>query len=216
VALPSTVPYLNIPWDDLVFLALAGVLLGGALLVVLGRDIIRSGLWMILSFAALAGIYALLGAPLVAAAQVLVYIGAISVLILFAIMLTQSKAAPSKLVFHHQAWAAAVAAVFLGLILIVVVVATGWQVVPEGPVAAATQRIAQLLFGEYVLPFEVVSVLLLAAVIGGVFLAKREEDETEDVGVDLSNPPAVPPLPITPPALATGIGSSMSRPAEEP
>ena len=94
MALPSTIPYLGIAWDDVIFLLLAAVMLGSALLVVLGRNIIRSGLWMILSFAALAGIYALLGAPLVAGAQVLVYIGAISVLILFAIMLTQSKAGP--------------------------------------------------------------------------------------------------------------------------
>ncbi len=71
----------------------------------LGRNIIRSGLWLMLCFATLAGLYALLGAPLVAGAQVLVYIGAISVLILFAIMLTQSKAGPARLVFHHQAWA---------------------------------------------------------------------------------------------------------------
>ena len=69
------------------------------------RNIIRSGLAMMVCFAALAGIYVLVGAPLVAAAQVLVYIGAISVLILFAIMLTQTKIAPSRLVFHRQAWA---------------------------------------------------------------------------------------------------------------
>ena len=91
MALPETVPYIDWRWDDLVFLVLAGVMLGAALLVVLGRDIIRSGLWLILSFAGLAGIYALLGTPLLAVTQVLVYIGAISVLILFAIMITQSK-----------------------------------------------------------------------------------------------------------------------------
>ena len=60
---------------------------------------------MVLAFAALAGIYALLGSDALAAAQVLIYIGAISVLILFAIMLTQSKAGPARLVFHRQAWA---------------------------------------------------------------------------------------------------------------
>ena len=69
------------------------------------RDIIRCGLAMIVCFAALAGIYVIAGAPLVAAAQVLVYIGAISVLVLFAIMLTQTKAAPSRLVFQTQAGA---------------------------------------------------------------------------------------------------------------
>ena len=207
MALPSTVPYLGLAWDDLIFMALAAIMLGGALLVVLGRNIIRSGLWMILSFAALAGIYALLGAPLVAAAQVLVYIGAISVLILFAIMLTQSKFGPAKLVFHHQAWAAALLAVFLVVILAVVIMSTTWPVVDAGPVAAATQAIARLLFGDYVLAFEVVSIVLLAAVIGGVFLAKRDDTETDaEVGADLTNPPALPPLPIASHAGGPGSG----------
>ena len=87
------------------FLVLAGVLLGAPLMVVLSRNIIRSGLFMVLAFLGLAGFYALMGATLVAAAQVLVYVGAISVLILFAVMLTQSKSGPARLVFHSQAWA---------------------------------------------------------------------------------------------------------------
>ncbi|MBA2488371.1 MAG: NADH-quinone oxidoreductase subunit J family protein [Candidatus Limnocylindrales bacterium] len=175
MALPQTVPFIGWAWDDLIFLVLAGLMLGGGLMVVLGRDIIRSGLFMVLSFAALAGIYVLLGAPLVAAAQVLIYIGAISVLILFAIMLTQSKAGPSNLVFHHQSWAGALAAVGLAVIIIVVVIYTDWPGAATGVVASATTLIANLLFTDYVLAFEVVSVLLLAAVIGGVFLAKRED-----------------------------------------
>ena len=80
-----------------------------ALLVVTMRDIIRCGLAMMVCFGALAGIYVMVGAPLVAAAQVLVYIGAISVLILFAIMLTETKLAPSRLVFQTQAAPAALA-----------------------------------------------------------------------------------------------------------
>src|SRR3954452_17111970 len=206
MALPSTIPYLGIAWDDVIFLLLAAVMLGSALLVVLGRNIIRSGLWMILAFATLAGIYALLGAPVVAGAQVLVYIGAISVLILFAIMLTQSKAGPVKLVFHHQAWAAAILALFLVAIVTVVVIATPWPTAP-GPVVAASPTIAHLLFGAYVLPFEVVSVLLLAAVIGGVFLAKREPEPLED-GLDQTNPPAEPPLRLTGSFGATGASMS--------
>jgi len=215
VALPSTIPYLGIAWDDVIFLVLAAVMLGSALLVVLGRNIIRSGLWMILSFAALAGIYVLLGAPLVAGAQVLVYIGAISVLILFAIMLTQSKAGPASLVFHHQAWAAAILALFLVAIITVVVIATPWPTAP-GPVVASSITIAHLLFGTYVLPFEVVSVLLLAAVIGGVFLAKRE-DEPVTLGLDQTNPPAEPPLPVTRGLGATpaSVSNVVARPPED-
>ena len=92
-------------------------MLGSALLVVTMRDIIRCGLAMIVCFGALAGIYVLLGAPLIAAAQVIVYIGAISVLILFAIMLTQTKDAPSRLVFQTQAVPAAIAAVVIAIVI---------------------------------------------------------------------------------------------------
>jgi NADH-quinone oxidoreductase subunit J len=160
--------------DDILFFVLAEILLVSGLLVVTMRDIIRCGLAMIVCFLALAGIYVLAGAPLVAAAQVLVYIGAISVLVLVAIMLTQTKAAPASLVFQTQAVGAAFAAIVLAIIVVITVTATGWGAVGER-IHTATDALATLLFNDYVLPFEVVSVLLLAAVIGGVFLAKREE-----------------------------------------
>lgn len=174
MAIPDTVPLIGIRWDDILFLTLAAVVLGAGLLVVTLRDIIRSGLAMIVSFAGLAGIYVLLGAPLVAATQVLVYIGAISVLILFAIMLTQTKAAPGRLVFQTQAWAAAIAAVVLVAVITLAVTATSWPNAVSARIWTATSGIATLLFHDYVLPFEAVSVLLLAAVIGGIFLARRE------------------------------------------
>ena len=174
MTIPDTVPVLGMTWNDLLFLFLAGVLLGSALLVVTLRDIIRCGIALVAAFGALAGIYVMLGAPLVAAAQVLVYIGAIAVLILFAIMLTQAKNAPVRLVFQTLAVPAAIAAVVLAVIVALSVTATDWGEVGQR-VATATDALARLLFNQYVLPLEVVSVLLLAAVIGGVFLAKRED-----------------------------------------
>jgi NADH:ubiquinone oxidoreductase subunit 6 (subunit J) len=161
--------------DDALFAALATVMIVSALAVVTMRDIIRCGLAMIVCFMALAGIYMVVGAPLVAAAQVIVYIGAISVLILFAIMLTQSKAGPARLVFQTQAVPAAIAAVMLVVLIGLGVSATNWGAASER-VRLATSELARVLFADYVLPFEVVSVLLLAAVIGGVFIAKREQE----------------------------------------
>jgi NADH:ubiquinone oxidoreductase subunit 6 (subunit J) len=175
VAIPSTVPFIGLSWDDVLFLIFAAAMIGAALLVVTMRDIIRCGLAMMACFGALAGFYVLLGAPLVAAAEVLIYIGAISVLILFAIMLTQSKAAPARLVFQTQAIPAAFAAVILAIIVAITVTATDWGAV-TARLRTATDVLARLLFSDFVLPFEIVSVLLLAAVIGGVFLAKREEE----------------------------------------
>jgi NADH:ubiquinone oxidoreductase subunit 6 (subunit J) len=160
-------------WEDALFWILASIMLGSGLLVVTMRDIIRCGLAMIVCFGALAAIYVLIGAPLVGAAQVIVYIGAISVLILFAIMLTQTKDAPARLVFQTQAGGAAVASVIVAVIIALAVSATDWGAVGER-VRVATIAMSQDLFNDFVFPFEIVSVLLLAAVIGGVYLAKRE------------------------------------------
>jgi len=161
-------------FTDALFLVLAAIMLVSALAVVTMRDIIRCGLAMIVCFGALAGIYVIAGATLVAAAQVIIYIGAISVLILFAIMLTQTKDAPARLVFQTQAAPAAVASIVLVIVVAITVTATDWGELGSR-VHTATDELARVLFADYVLPFEIVSVLLLAAVIGGVFLAKREE-----------------------------------------
>jgi NADH-quinone oxidoreductase subunit J len=179
VAIPSTIPILGVAWDDVLFVLLSGTMLVSALLVVTMRDIIRCGLAMMVCFGALAGIYVMAGAPLVAGAEVLVYIGAISVLVLFAIMLTQTKAAPTRLVFQTQARPAAVAAVILVVVLVLTVISTTWGGTGERH-ATPTHDLATALFADWVLPFEIVGVLLLAAVVGGVFLAKRERPASPD------------------------------------
>jgi NADH-quinone oxidoreductase subunit J len=160
-------------WEDALLWILGAVMLGAGLLVVTMRDIIRCGLAMIVCFLALAGIYVLMGVPLLGAAQVIVYIGAISVLVLFAIMLTQTKDAPSRLVFQTQAGPAAIAAVVVAILIALAVGATDWHEVARRA-RLDTTEMGRVLFEQFVFPFEIVSVLLLAAVIGGVFLAKRE------------------------------------------
>jgi len=165
--------FLGQDWDDALFWVLASVMIGAGLLVVTMRDIIRCGLAMIVCFGALAGIYVLIGAPLIGATQVIVYIGAISVLILFAIMLTQTKDAPARLVFQTQAGPAAILSVVLGVLIALAISATDWGAATHR-VRIATSTLSGVLFHDFVLPFEVVSVLLLAAVVGAVFLAKRE------------------------------------------
>ena len=177
LALPPYVPFLNWAWDDLLFLLLAGVMLAAAVFVVVGRNIVRSGVEMMLCFAALAGIYVLAGAVIVAAAQVLIYIGAISILVLFAIMLTQSKSGPLSLVFHRQAWAGLIAAIGVVVLLVISIVNTEWPLAVADRLWSVTNEVALLLFsdGLYVFALQVIAVLLTAAVVGGVFIAKREE-----------------------------------------
>ena len=173
--LPGTVPYLDWRWDDLIFLLLAGAMLGSALLVVLGRDIIRSALWLILSFAALAGIYGLLGSAFLAISQVLTYVGAVAVLILFAVMITQSKRGPARLVFNRQWWAGGLAVLVLVILMITSVMLTEWDAAGSVQVAEA-REIALTIYEEYMFAFLALGVLLLAGVIGGLYLAKRDDD----------------------------------------
>jgi NADH:ubiquinone oxidoreductase subunit 6 (subunit J) len=150
---------------------------GGGLAVVTLRNIIHSAIAMMVCFGALAGMYLLLGAGIVAAAQVLIYLGAISVLILFAIMLTQAGDANLPARFHRQVWAAAIVAVSVIALIIWSAVVTDWGAGAQA-VAINVQAIATALFTDYALPFEIVSLLLLAAIIGAIFLARRpEEDE---------------------------------------
>ena len=165
--------FLGQDWGDALFWLFAAVMIGSAFLVVTMRDIIRCGLAMIVCFGSLAGIYVIIGAPLLAAAQVIVYIGAISVLILFAIMLTQTKDAPSRLVFQTQAVPAAIASIIIAVVIALAIGATDWGEAAERAHLTA-EAMSNVLFNDFVLPFEIVSVLLLAAVIGGVYLAKRE------------------------------------------
>jgi NADH-quinone oxidoreductase subunit J len=151
--------------------------LGGGLAVVTLRNIIHSAIAMMVCFGSLAGMYLLLGAAIIAAAQVLIYLGAISVLILFAIMLTQAGDANIPAPFHRQVWLAAIVAAAAGALIGWAAVTTNWG---DGLTAMAIgiQDIATSLFTTYALPFEIVSVLLLAAIIGAIFLARRpEEDE---------------------------------------
>jgi NADH:ubiquinone oxidoreductase subunit 6 (subunit J) len=163
-------------FNDALVASLATLMLAAGIAVVSMRDIIRCGLAMIVCFLALAGLYVTLGAPMVAAAQVIVYIGAISVLILFAIMLTQDKAGPARLVFQTQAAPAAIAAIVVAVLVAVAAAGTDWGAV-SAIIPITTDVLAHILFGDFVLAFEAVSVLLLAAVIGGVFLAKREPEQ---------------------------------------
>lgn len=140
------------------------------------RNIIHSAIAMMVCFGSLAGMYALLGAPIVAAAQVLIYLGAISVLILFAIMLVQAGDANLPSPFHRQAALAALAALVVVGLIGWAVTATDWGNATV-IIAVGLAALSKALFTDYALPFEILSLLLLAAIIGAIYLARRPEDD---------------------------------------
>ncbi len=150
---------------------------GGGLAVVTLRNVIHSAIAMMICFGALAGMYALLGAPIIAAAQVLIYLGAISVLILFAIMLTQAGDANLPAPFHRQAPIALIIALVVVGLVSWAAVQTNWHASAD-TVTVVVDTLAKALFTTYALPFEIIGFLILAAIIGAIFIARRpEEDE---------------------------------------
>lgn len=155
---------------------LTAMMIGGALGVVLLENIVYSAFLLGIVFVSMAGMYILLNAAFVAAAQVLVYVGAVNVLILFGIMLVNKRQpfAPMR-----RAWLGRVAtgAVCFGLfaLLTVSVLNTPWVLSTEVAAGdAAIVEIGKHFFSDYLLPFELASVLLLIALIGAIVLARRE------------------------------------------
>lgn len=153
-------------------LAVVGVI--AALAVVFLRDVFRAALSLVLCFLAVAGIYIILSADFLAAVQILVYVGAISVLIILAIMLTREvkRGSPSN---RLQIPAFIVAILFLGGVVFALL-HTPWQVSSTPPLEPTTPALAELLFGEggFILPVEIAPVLLLAAILGAIALVREK------------------------------------------
>jgi NADH:ubiquinone oxidoreductase subunit 6 (subunit J) len=161
---------------DIAFWILAVICVGAALAVVFMRDIFRVALFMILCFFAVAGIYVTLSADFLAAAQVLIYVGAVGVLLMFAIMLTKDSKRGS-LTGKLRPLAMLVAILFM-VTMILVVISTDWNVAAEVSKEPTTARIAQSIFSRdgFVLAFEIAAALLVAAAIGAIVLV-REKDK---------------------------------------
>ncbi|MEB3307346.1 MAG: NADH-quinone oxidoreductase subunit J [Cyanobacteriota bacterium] len=165
------------------FLALSATIVVGALGVVLLPNIVYSAFLLGGVFLSVAGLYLLLNASFVAAAQVLVYVGAVNVLILFAIMLVNKREDLSSLpgLALRRVLSGVVCAGLFAL-LIRVAFTTAWDLPGPVPVGEeATIRIGEHLFSDYLLPFELASVLLLMAMIGAIVLARRDVFSTDVV-----------------------------------
>ena len=156
------------------FWAMAVVAVAAALAVVFTRNVFRAALALILCFITVAGLYITLSADFLAAVQILVYVGAISVLIILAIMMTREFKRgnlPNKMQFP----AAVVALALLG-ILIYAAVNTSWNIAAEPPLTPTTAPLAARLFGAngFILPAEIGAALLLAAIIGAIVITREK------------------------------------------
>ena len=159
---------------EIAFWVLAVVGIVAALAVVLLRNIFRAALSLVLCFLAVAGIYVTLSADFLAAVQVLIYVGAIGVLIILAIMLTRDvqRGSPAN---KLRIPALVVAILFFGVVGFAMV-NTSWQVAGIPPQEPTTSALAIKLFGEggFILPVEIAPVLLLAAILGAIVLVREK------------------------------------------
>lgn len=158
---------------DILLLALGAVAVGAAALVVTTRHLVRAGLYLVGCLGAVAGLYLVLTAELVAWVQVLIYVGAVVVLLLFAVMLTRAPIGAAT-DLDRPGWPAALIGGGAGLGLAALFVdAYRWSRV-DLPDAGTADRLGTAVFGSWVLPFEVLSVLLLSALIGAIVLSRPD------------------------------------------
>ncbi|MBV6450300.1 MAG: NADH-quinone oxidoreductase subunit J [Anaerolineae bacterium] len=168
--------------DLALFLLLALIAIASALGMLLSRNAVYSALYLVLNLVTVAVFYLLLGAPFIAMAQVTVYAGAIMVLFLFVIMLLGADAIPGR-----QSWRTFILPITLSALLaletiylLVIKARPAGNVLPPEEAINATENLQQLgvaLFSDYLLPFEIVSILLLAAMVGAIVLTKKEKGE---------------------------------------
>jgi NADH-quinone oxidoreductase subunit J len=158
------------------FYLLATVAVVSAILVITRKNPVHSAISLIFTLLALAGLYLMLYAPFVAGVQIILYAGGIMVLFLFVIMLVNIERAQREEQFNHQWHIGIVASLALGA-LFLYVYQRGSSIFPVNPVSMPepqnTQQVGMALFRNYLLPFEIASLLLLVAIVGAVVMAKK-------------------------------------------
>jgi NADH-quinone oxidoreductase subunit J len=160
------------------FYLLAGLAVGSGVLVITRKNPVHSALALILTLLSLAGLYLMLYAPFVAGVQIILYVGGIMVLFLFVIMLVNIERSEKEKQFNQQWIAGVLAALALGGLFVTIYV-KGQGLFPAPvplsrlPEAQNTQKVGEMLYSNYMFPFEIASLLLLVAIIGAVVMAKK-------------------------------------------
>jgi NADH-quinone oxidoreductase subunit J len=169
-------------WVQLLFALLGLIALGSGLLVVTTNNLVHSALWLVVTLGALAGCYLLLAAEFLAWVQVLIYLGAVVVLLLFALMLTRAPTGRQPDLTTSNRWVAAVVGALTAVVLVASVV-SGFRDVRidlNDPLVGSAAVTGDLIFRRWVLPFEALSVLLLAALVGAISLSRATHAPDDD------------------------------------
>jgi NADH-quinone oxidoreductase subunit J len=168
---------------EILFILIGLLVFGAAVLTVTVRNLVHAALWLVVALGGLAGCYLLLAAELVAWVQVLIYVGAVAVLLLFGLMLTRAPIGRTTELDSNNRWAALVVGLATAGVLVTVIVdavRTVWFD-PRGAVQLGTAKFnGAALFRYWVLPFELLSVLLLAALVGAIVLSRKDVSDGQD------------------------------------
>ena len=170
------------PIGALIFYLVAALTIGSALIVAFSRNIVYSAFSLLGTFMGVAGLYAMLAADFVAVIQVLVYIGGILVLMIFAVMLTHRIADVAVSNRSVGRLPAALVVGIVGVLMGTCIVATRWVQKVDLQAAPTTSGIGDAFLGPYILPFELASVVLLVALIGAVVVSRKEIREETTAG----------------------------------
>lgn len=172
------------PASTLIFYLLASLAIASALMVILAKNPIQSCLYLVLTMFAIAGNYVLLNAQFLAIVQIIVYAGAIMVLFLFTIMMLNLNDETQPMNNPFLKFAGAIAGGSLLLLMVAALkkstMVNGEMQLPSSSQVGLIKNLGKVLFTDYVLPFEVISILILVGMIGAVMLGKKETVKTID------------------------------------
>lgn len=162
-------------WSTAAFAVCFGLVVGGSLAAVLLRNLLHAVLFLALALLGVAGLFLLLSATFLFVVQILVYVGAVVILLIFGVMLTSRMAHPSLPPRNRQTLPAALACLLLFIAVGVALVSHPWETTAT-PHSVPVAAIGVGLLQKYVLPFEIVSVVLLLAMVGAIVLARSEPE----------------------------------------
>lgn len=155
---------------QLFFYVFAIMVIGVGLIVTFSKNLLRSAFALFFVLFGMAGFYVLLGGDFIAVVQILVYAGGVNVLLIFGTMLTADVANPAESNLSFQGVLTAIAAIGFFVVVYGIIISANWGVITPAPMKSTTSDLGELLLQHYVLPFEVISFLLLAALIGALVL----------------------------------------------
>jgi len=159
---------------DVMFYAIALLTLLSAATMVFAQNLIYNAIGLLVSFMGVAGIYVMLGADFLAVTQLLIYVGGILVLLLFGVMLSQRITGLEMRAGTLRMVPALLVCAGIATILIRLIMGSEWNIAKSAEMPPTVENIGNLLMTDYLIPFEIVSVLLLAALVGAAFIARKE------------------------------------------